>query len=1299
MNRNLSLFCATLAATLTLAPTAHSQSSLQVSVSVNGTSSAVTQGGSVALPASAIGQVALATVTVRYTGGSDAQITALTLTGGAGMTLTGVPAFPVVLVPNATTSFQVQYIPTTGSASTGQVSIIYTENSASNTFTFGVNGTAPSLAFTYFLLPNGTLTGLLPGAQIAFPATNLGSSASAVVNILNAGSAAGSVQSLSVSGADYQIAGGTTPATIQPGQQISFNLVFTPHAAATSSGVLTVGLGNNNNAIFFLSGSGTVPSLSVFYNFADNNVHPLTDGTAIAVPSVDVNGSTTVTINVANQGSGPGTLTNITLSGNGFSLSGLPPLPLTIPSGQTLHFGINFSPTQPGTYTGNFQIVLGTSTISGTLTGSTNPSNLAVSYTLSDGNARQLTDGTIITFPSIDFNATTNAVITILNQGTGTGILNSISVAGVGFSITGSPGLPANIGANQSLKFNITFAPTQAGTFNGTFSINLTGHSYSGSLTASTSPANLTASYALADGNVRPLLDGTIISFPTIDVNSTTTASITILNQGTGTGTLTSLTVTGTGFSISGSPILPANIGVNQNLKFGIVFSPTQAGNYNGTFSIVLGGRSISGTLSASTTTPTLAVSYTLADGIVHSLTDGATIAFPSVDINANTTATITIINQGTGTGTLTNINLTGTGFQLSGAPQLPASIPGNQGIHFGIVFAPTKTGTFTGTFHIDLTGRSITNTLTASTASANFSLSYIDPNTSNVVPLNNNSTLPFPNTVVGSNTTITLQAANTGAGTGSINTIALAGGATSAFQLLSLPPMPLSVPPNQQLRFGVRYSPQQPQSNSDTLSIDLNGQVTAVSLQGQGIQSQFTYGLTSGTTTTPLTPGGAAVIPDTTVGQTTSVSIVISNSGTSDGQIAAISASGSGITLTDLPGLPFTLHPNGSQHFTLNFAPTQPGPISGRLIVGNDTFTLSGNGIGPRLTFAYTSGGSAVSVADTGTVIFPPLAVGSSENLSFTVLNTGTSAATISSINLAAPSTIFTLQQLSTLPINLDPGASLSFSIGFIPNNTGSLTATLRVNSSSFTLSGNGTQPTALPSYQFQAPSSPQPAQQPTLGLTLASPYPLGLQGTLTLTFVSNVFTDDPSIQFATGGRTVSFKIPANTTQALFNGTATSLALQTGTTAGNIVITPAFAMQGGFDLTPSSPTVLTLTIPSAAPLIQSASVTSETLSSFTLVLTGYSTTRSLRQFDIQITPKQGQNFSNTHLTVDVSSAATTWFQGTTSQGFGGSFLVAIPFILSNGSTTDDLVHLLQSLSVTASNTVGASSSVSIPIP
>jgi len=1068
MTRSLPAFLMLVAASIARGSSAPAPTTLQVLVAANGNSYDVGSGGSVILTAGGIGPAVLATVTVRYTGTSSATITGLSVSGGADIALVGSPSLPVTLSPTGTTSFLVQYLPSTANSISSQVSIVYSENAQPAVFTFTVNGTTPDLTFTIFLSPNGPLTSLTPGSLIPFPAVSLGSSASAILNISNRGSAAGSLQSINLSSADYQLTGPPLPAVVQPGQQLSFNIVFTPHVPGPSSALLTVAL-NTGSITFFLSGS--------------------------------------------------------------------------------------------------------------------------------------------------------------------------------------------------------------------------------------TATAELTATYTLADGIVRALSDGAAINFPTGDVNTTTAATITILNKGAGTGTITGISVTGAGFSLAGSPTVPVTVGAGQSLHFGIVFAPTHGGKFVGAYSINLGGAAIGGALTATTSLPTLVISYALADGAIRTLSDGTAISFPAVDINAITPATITIANQGPGAGTVAGIFLTGAGFQLSGTPPLPAAIAANQSLTFAILFAPSKAGAFNGTFRIDLAGTSLNATLAASTALSKFTLSYLDVDTNNTLPLTNNATLPFPNTPSGTTFSISLMAVNTGAGTGSINSIAL-GSSASAFQLLNLPALPLSVAPSQQLRFGVRFSPQQEQNSSDTLRIDFNGQVIVINLRAMRTQPQFSYGLAKGSVTTLLSPGGNVAMSDTAVGQSSSVVVSVSNFGTGDGQISTISVTGQGFSLTELPTLPFTLHPNGSQQFTLTFAPTQPAGINGRLTIGNDTFTVTGTGIGSRLVYTYTTAVSTIPVADGGTVIFPAFSAGSTENLSFSVQNTGTGSATISSIDLAAPSTSFSLSRLPALPISLEAGATLAFAIGFVPSATGSLNATLRVDGASFTLSGSGTQPAPLPTYQFQGPAGIQPAaQQPAFGLTLDATYPLPLQGTLTLAFLSMVAADDPSIQFVSGGRTVKFTIPANSNQALFNGTATSIALLTGTTAGNIVITPSFALTGGFDLTPSSPATLALTIQRSPPQLVSAGITSQTLTSFTVIINGYATTHTLRQLDIQFTPKQGQNFPVTHLTIDLSAVSAVWFQSAASKGFGGSFVVALPFNLSNGNTAGDLVHLLQSLSITVSNDEGTSSAVSVPIP
>lgn len=696
-----------------------------------------------------------------------------------------------------------------------------------------------------------------------------------------------------------------------------------------------------------------------------------------------------------------------------------------------------------------------------------------------------------------------------------------------------------------------------------------------------------------------------------------------------------------------------------------------------------------------------LSFSYTLSDGNTHLLTAGTTITFPAVDVGKSTSATILISNSGTSAGTISTLSATGTGFTISNPNLLPATVPAGGTLIFGIVFAPPQPGSFTGTFQIGVPGAVLSGNLAGATPPPNFSVEYVDPTTGNIIVLSNASTLQFLNTQVAASSTISMYVANTGSGTGYVNSISLAGGTGSAFQIVSLVSLPVLVAPGQQLGFGIRFSPAAQQSYTDTLTVTANGQPTTTNLQGQGVEPIYSYQFASSAGTTTAAAGGTVTLPNTTTGQTTTMNVTVSNTGLGAGQVAVISVSGQGLSLSNLPAtLPVTIQPGGTQQFTLTFAPTQPGAVTGRLTFGGDTITIDATGVGPQLTYTYTSGSAAVPVTANGAVIFTPLAVGSTESLTFTIQNAGNTAATLSSINLAAPSTIFALSGLPSLPATLSPNASIPFSISFSPNNTGSLTATLLVNGVSFSVSGNGTSPPSLPAYSFTGgAATQQPDQQPAIGLTLASPYSLPLQGTLTMTFNSGVFAGDTSIQFANGGTTVTFTIPANTTQALFSGNATSVSLQSGTTSGSIVITPSFLLQDGFNVTPSTPTVLTMAVPGLAPQLLNGTIAVASTNSFTLTLSGFTTTRVLNQLNIQFTPQSGHTFNPSNLTIDLSSPSASWFQGSAASGFGGSFLLEVPFTLSGGSSTANLVSFLQSLSITATNNVGTSSALVVSVP
>jgi Putative Ig domain len=223
---------------------------------------------------------------------------------------------------------------------------------------------------------------------------------------------------------------------------------------------------------------------------------------------------------------------------------------------------------------------------------------------------------------------------------------------------------------------------------------------------------------------------------------------------------------------------------------------------------------------------------------------------------------------------------------------------------------------------------------------------------------------------------------------------------------------------------------------------------------------------------------------------------------------------------------------------------------------------------------------------------------------------------------------------------------------------------------------------------------STTVPTQQLNVGIQLASPPPTALQGTLHLTFTPSVAGlpagyMDPALQFAAGGTTLNFTVPAGvaTVSPLTGGT-----IQQGTVAGTLTVTLTSLTSNGVSVLPPTPVTAAATILPLPPVITANSVhiTNLTASGFDVVLTGYSTTRDMTSATFTFTANAGTQFAGSAtFTVPLTAAYTAWYQSAQSQSFGSMFQLQVPFTLS-GST-----NVLQSVSVTLTNSIGTSAAVS----
>jgi hypothetical protein len=217
--------------------------------------------------------------------------------------------------------------------------------------------------------------------------------------------------------------------------------------------------------------------------------------------------------------------------------------------------------------------------------------------------------------------------------------------------------------------------------------------------------------------------------------------------------------------------------------------------------------------------------------------------------------------------------------------------------------------------------------------------------------------------------------------------------------------------------------------------------------------------------------------------------------------------------------------------------------------------------------------------------------------------------------------------------------------------------------------------------------PASSGPDQQPAMTISIASAYPVDITGTATLAFASSVGGDDQTIQFGTGGRTVSFTIPAGSTQASFSGKS-SVVVMTGTVAGAITITLDL-MASGTDVTPTPPPTATITLTTTPPFIQLVQFGSATTNGFTVVVTGFSSTRDMVSGSFQFAPSTNATLATTTVTVPLSPAFMTWYSNSASNAFGSQFQLTVPFTTQNGPSLD-----VVAVTVALTNSKGASNPV-----
>src|SRR4051812_16891002 len=153
----------------------------QIRVQQDTTVFAVPNGASISLVADAIGKTTSLTITIRYTGQTQATLDAPQLFGSPDMRLASLPALPSTLRSGQELSLTVEFKPSTSRSVLSQFLMNYTETAApplegrtQGTISLNITGTAPDVIVSYFLQTDANVIPLASGNVILFGPTLVG---------------------------------------------------------------------------------------------------------------------------------------------------------------------------------------------------------------------------------------------------------------------------------------------------------------------------------------------------------------------------------------------------------------------------------------------------------------------------------------------------------------------------------------------------------------------------------------------------------------------------------------------------------------------------------------------------------------------------------------------------------------------------------------------------------------------------------------------------------------------------------------------------------------------------------------------------------------------------------------------------------------------------------------------------------------------------------------------------------------------------------------------------------------------
>jgi Abnormal spindle-like microcephaly-assoc'd, ASPM-SPD-2-Hydin len=244
------------------------------------------------------------------------------------------------------------------------------------------------------------------------------------------------------------------PYTLGAGRSVTVKLVYAPKNTESPNGKITY----YSNA--------TNPSLAISVTGSTSNgaAGRLTaNPTSVTFGSVQVGDIASKNEVITNTGSSNVTISRISASGSGFSVSGVS-VPLTLSAGHSVTFQTAFKPTATGSSSGAITVV----------SNATNSTMSVAESGTGTGTGALAVSPSALNFGSVTVGAKKSLPASLTANGASVTV-RSASVSSTEYSVSGIA-LPKTLAAGQSISFTVTFAPKSSGSANANLSFS-TGNS------------------------------------------------------------------------------------------------------------------------------------------------------------------------------------------------------------------------------------------------------------------------------------------------------------------------------------------------------------------------------------------------------------------------------------------------------------------------------------------------------------------------------------------------------------------------------------------------------------------------------------------------------------------------------------------------------------------------------------------------------------------------------------------------------------------------------------------------------